>query len=121
MKRLVVLTTSMMMMVGLLAATGSAQATVPGPSPNGRIVYAKETFGSEDTPIFTANPDGTHEHLLLLPGSGCPSWSPDGSKVLIGCNLSPEGLFRPATINPDGTGFTLLDNPDPDLSLFCTS
>jgi dipeptidyl aminopeptidase/acylaminoacyl peptidase len=30
-------------------------------------------------------------------------------------------LFRPATVDPDGTGFTVLDNPDPDLNLFCTS
>jgi dipeptidyl aminopeptidase/acylaminoacyl peptidase len=121
MKRLIALATSLMITLGLFAAANPARATVPGPSTNGRIVYEQETFGSEETPIYTANPDGTHEHLLLPPGSGCPSWSPDGTKVLIGCNLSPEGLFRPATIDPDGTGFTLLDNPDPDLSLFCTS
>jgi Tol biopolymer transport system component len=122
MKRLMALATSLMITVGLLATTSPARATVPGPSPNGRIVYAKETFGSEDTPIYTANPDGTHEHLLLPAGSGCPSWSPDGTKALIGCDFAtPSGLVRPATVNPDGTGFTLLDNPDPDLSLFCWS
>jgi Tol biopolymer transport system component len=111
---------TLMILLGLVVGMSPARATVPGPSPNGRIVYAKETFGSEDTPIFTANPDGTHEHLLLPAGSGCPSWSPDGTKVLLGCTFSGP-LVRPATIDPDGTGFTLLDNPDPDLNLFCWS
>ncbi len=69
MRRLTVVATSMMIIVGLLAAATSARATVPGPSSNGRIVSAKETFGSEDTPIYTANPDGTHEHLLLPAGT----------------------------------------------------
>jgi Tol biopolymer transport system component len=120
MKRLIASATSILITMGVLAAAGSARATVPGPSPNGRIVYAKETFGTEDAPIFTANPDGSHEHLLLPPGYGCPSWSPDGTKVLV-CTFGPEGLARPVTLNADGTGLKLLDNPDPDLSLFCTS
>jgi Tol biopolymer transport system component len=109
-----------MIAVGFAAVTGPAQATVPGPSPNGRILYAKETFGIEETPLYTANPDGTHEHLLLPPGSGCPSWSPDGNKVLVGCTFSGP-LVRPATVNPDGSGFKVLENRDPDLNLFCTS
>jgi TolB protein len=112
--------TSILVAAGVLAAAGSAHATVPGPSPNGRIMYAKETFGIEDTPIFTANPDGTHEHLLLPPGYGCPSWSPDGTEVLV-CTFGPEGLARPVTLNADGSGLKLLDNPDPSLNLFCTS
>jgi len=35
------------------------------------------------------------------------------------CVTNPKGLGRPATFNPDGSGFTLLDNPDPSLNLPC--
>jgi len=70
--------------------------------------------------VFTANPDGSHQQQLLPGRVGCPTWSPDGSKVLL-CTRSPEKLFRPATVNADGSGFTLLDNPDPTLNLFCWS
>lgn len=120
MKRLIAsATASMMIVLGLVVATGSARATVPGPSPNGRIMFAKG-FSEDSARIFTANPDGTHRRLLLPAGYGCPSWSPDGSMALV-CTFSANGLARPATVNADGSGLNLLDNPDPDLNLFCTS
>jgi dipeptidyl aminopeptidase/acylaminoacyl peptidase len=90
----------------------------PGPQRERPDRVTKETFGTEDAPIFTANPDGTHEQLLLPPGYGCPSWSPDGAKVLV-CTFGPEGPR--ATLDADGSGLKLLDNPDPSLHLFCTS
>ena len=100
-----------------LAALGApaAQATAPT---NGQIV-----FGREDTQdgghIFTANPDGTHEHQLLADPADCPNWSPDGTKISVCVIPDAQGLLRSATLNPDGSGFNLLDTPDPSLNIFC--
>ena len=71
-----------------------------------------------DFRIFTVNPDGTDE-VQLLPGiAECPRWDPDGDRVLV-CVSNPKGLLRPATVHPDGSDFTLLDNLDPTLNLAC--
>ena len=60
---------------------------------NGQIV-----FGKEDTPdgghIFTANPDGTHEHQLLADPADCPNWSPDGTKIAVCVIPDAQGLLR---------------------------
>jgi Tol biopolymer transport system component len=99
-----------------LAALGAPAARASAPT-NGQIV-----FGKEDTQdgghIFTANPDGTHEHQLLGDPADCPSWSPDGSRILT-CVVDSRGLVRPATISADGSGLDVLDNPDPTLNIFC--
>src|SRR2546422_451264 len=116
MKRLIALATTMMIAVGLLA-TGPARATVPGPQTNGQIVFG---YDDDTGRMFVANPDGTHVFRLPLQNpAGCPGWSPDGSKVLVGCNFPPEGLVRPAKIDPDGRHFKLLDAADNDLGIFC--
>jgi Tol biopolymer transport system component len=92
-----------------------AGATVPGA--NGKIVFGQvfPNYG------VTIDPDGSDPHQVGPVGSTtCNTWSPDSSKVL--CNLwSPEGVqpgVQPATANPDGSGFTLL-NPNLPLDLFC--
>jgi Tol biopolymer transport system component len=109
--------TSLTLIIGL-AALGAPAAQATAPNQNGQIV-----FGKEDTPdgghIFTANPDGTHEHQLLADPADCGGWSPDGSKVSVCVIPDPQGLLRSATLSPDGTGFNLLDNPDPSLNFFC--
>ena len=97
-------------------AAPSAGAKVPGP--NGRIVFGRFDPAIDDFHILTANPDGTQETQLLPGAAECPHWAPDGSKILV-CLANPEGLIRPATVNPQGSGFTLLDNPDPTLNLGC--
>jgi Tol biopolymer transport system component len=98
------------------AAAPSAGAKVPGP--NGRIVFGRFDPAIDDFHIFTADPDGTREAQLLPGAAECPRWAPDGSKVLV-CLANPAGLIRPATVNPQGSGFRLLDNPDPTLNLGC--
>jgi Tol biopolymer transport system component len=65
----------------------------------------------------TINPDGSDEHQIGPVGSTtCNTLSPDGTKVL--CNLWSQDGVQPATANPDGSGFTLL-NPNLPLDLFC--
>jgi hypothetical protein len=109
---------STLIIVGLGISTSSAHATPPGP--NGQIVYGRALFPSEKTLTFTIGPDGTHETEIYSRPAGCASWSPDGTKVLIGC-VRRNGMFRPATIDSNGGNFVLLNNPDPTLNLFCWS
>jgi Tol biopolymer transport system component len=103
-------------LLGVVAATVPAQAKVPGP--NGQIVFGRFNPGLGDFQIFTTNPDGTGQAQLLPGVAECPRWSPDGTKILV-CVADPGGLLRPATVRPDGSGLTLLDNPDPTLNLAC--
>jgi dipeptidyl aminopeptidase/acylaminoacyl peptidase len=98
-------------------AVHPAWAKVPGP--NGRIAFDRFDPAINDTVVFTANPDGT-DQVQLLPHAAIPRWAPDGSKISVGVT-NPVGLIRTATLNPDGSGFTLLDNPDPTLNLGCAA
>ena len=97
-------------------AVHPAGAKVPGP--NGRIVFGRFDPAAGDFHLFTVNPDGTNEAQLLPGVAECPRWAPDGSKLLV-CFANAKELLRPATLHPDGSGFTLLDNPDPTLNLAC--
>ena len=117
MRRLITLVTIFAgALLGLAAAAVPAQAKAPGP--NGQIVFGRFNAGLGDFQIFTANPDGTSQ-VQLLPGvAECPRWSPNGTRILV-CTANPGGLLRPATVKPDGSGFRLLDNPDPTLNLAC--
>jgi Tol biopolymer transport system component len=115
MQRLIaVFAVSMMSLLGVVEATEMARATS---LTNGRIAFGEE--GPDDILVVASNPDGTHRQELVH-NMGCLSWSPDGSKLLV-CVPDDRGLARPATINADGTNFTILDNPDPRLNLFCWS
>ena len=99
-----------------LAAGGIAFAgasIVPGR--NGKIVVGQNfpNFG------FTINPNGSERDAVGPPGSTtCTGWSPNGGKVL--CNVWGQNHVQPATANPDGSGFRLL-NPARKLDLFCLS
>jgi hypothetical protein len=98
-----------------------AGATVPGT--NGQIAFVR---GGD---LFTANPDGTHVNQvpLLYPADffSVPAWSPDGGRLLIShtFRVDSEGEcclpFRPAIVNPDGSGFTLLTIPDGPFDMDC--
>jgi Tol biopolymer transport system component len=98
----------------LLAVMVAAVAALPAgatvSATNGKIAFG---FGD----AFTINPDGTQVHQIGLPGrTGCPSWSPDSSKLL--CNVFGHNGPQPATANPDGSDFTYLNTNLP-LDLFC--
>ena len=103
-----------------LAALGAPAAQASAPGPNGQILFSRYDPAIDDDHLFTANPDGSH--VVQLPpfaaGGECGSWSPDGTKVLEN-TANQNGIGRPATVNPDGSGFKLLDNPDRGLFLGC--
>src|SRR5215218_4870310 len=107
-----VLAASALAVLGLFAVASRAQGSI-APGTNGKIVFGQvfPNYG------VTINPDGSDEHQIGPAGSTtCNTWSPDSSKVL--CNLWGEVSVQPATANPDGSGFTLL-NPNLPLDLFC--
>jgi len=106
-----------------LAALGTLPATPAGATSSGtndQITFARQmpTGGAD---VFIANSDGSDAHQvpLVYPAEdfGLPIWSPDRSRLLISHvlrfdasgNLLP---FRPATVNPDGSDFKLLQPPN---------
>jgi WD40-like Beta Propeller Repeat len=104
-------------LVGIIAiAALPASAKVCGSKC--RIVFGRFDPAVNDFHTFSVNANGTND-VQLLPGiAECPRWSPDGEKIQI-CVFDPKGPLRPATLNPDGSDFKLLDNPDPSLNLAC--
>ena len=107
---------SLVPMTAQLVSASPAQAKISGS--NGRIVFGRYDPTVGDFHIFTVKPDGTNEKQLLPGIAECPRWSPDGEKIQV-CVANAKGLLRPATLNPDGSDFRLLDNPDPSLNLAC--
>ena len=76
---------------------------------NGKISFNRIDLSLDTSSAFTINPDGSQEAKVQSEGDvGCREWSPDSSKLLCGIFL-PTGWPRPATANPDGSGFTVLD------------
>jgi Tol biopolymer transport system component len=100
----------------VIIALGAAPASATLPGANGKIVFGQvfPNYG------FTIDPDRSDKRQIGPAGNTtCTNWSPDGGKVL--CNLwSADGVPQPATANPDGSDFMLL-NPNLPLDLFCLS
>ena len=105
----------------LVASAAPTGAKVSGP--NGRIVYGVFDPEIEAEYLFTVNPDGSDvRDLSLISDPGADKWSPDGTRILISDLTTGQPPLRPATINPDGTGFVRLDaTVDPLLHLGCNS
>ena len=100
-----------MMLLAFFATNGSVQAII-APGTNGKIAVNRDFVDA-----FSINPDGSQEHQIGPAGSTrCTTWSPNGSKIL--CNVFGDNVRQPATANPDGSDFTLL-NPNLPLDLFC--
>jgi Tol biopolymer transport system component len=106
-------------------AAGSASAQPPGTTD--QIAFARQIEGGGAS-VFIANPDGSDAHQvpLLYPAEdfGIPIWSPDRNHLLISNLLrfdaSEELLpFRPATVAPDGSDFTVLDPPGGPFDMYC--
>jgi Tol biopolymer transport system component len=106
------------LVAGGIASAGASVA----PGRNGKIVVGQNHPGPPPTKHnfgFTINPNGSERDTIGPPGSTtCIGWSPNGRKVL--CNLWGHNHVQPATANPDGSDFHLL-NPARKLDLFCLS
>jgi Tol biopolymer transport system component len=104
---------------------GRAQADVPGA--DSQIVFARQ-MDSGGANMYITDPDGTHDQQVPLtyPAEdfGIPMWSPDRRHLLIShvVRFDDSGDFlpwRPATVDPDGANFTLLDPPGAPVDMGC--
>lgn len=85
------------------------RSLIPLPSA-GKIAFSRVDTSIVDGPRrgFTIDPDGSHERPVGIGDVGCGVWSPDGRTVL--CAVWDERVGgRPATANPDGSDFRILD------------
>ncbi len=95
------------MVAGFLLGVPASAKT---PGSNGQIVFTRYNATGAGR-IVIASRDGTHEHALSLPlPADNATWSPDGTKLLVSV-FRPDASVRPATVNPDGSGFHLLEVP----------
>lgn len=90
---------------------GAAQAGASPRGTNGQITYDRIDPSTGIQSAFTANPDGSSEHLLVS-NTSAGGWSPDGSKLAVGYQLD-DGRIGTATVNADGTGYTPFPIDDP--------
>jgi Tol biopolymer transport system component len=98
-----------------------ATATYPGP--NGQIAYTSTDPATGEPANFISDASGTAVRPLPLPAPAFnPTWSPDGSRILV-LAFTPDGPPRPATVNRDGSDFTILEVPElpDDAELRCTA
>jgi Tol biopolymer transport system component len=98
--------------VGAFLVFTAVPASARAPGVNGQISYDLDGNG-----VVTANADGTGANLLV-PGSCCGGWSPDGSKLAVPY-LTDDGRIGTATINADGSGYTPFAIDDPTLNIGC--
>ena len=101
---------------------GPSEATAAAAAIDGRIVFSRHDPATDDTYCFTIDPNGANEAQGHAGACGPPS--PDGSRILTTV-YQPSGFGpllggRPATTNPDGSGFKELDSyPDDTFNVTC--
>jgi Tol biopolymer transport system component len=103
-----------------------APPVAAAPPDSGRLAYAKIDFGA-GADLFLAKPNGTAETLIPLgdvaEDFAVPVWSPDQTRLLITNMIVFDGQgeivrFRPATVNPDGSDYHLVDAAGP-TDMYC--
>lgn len=101
---------------GAVGVGGVAHGEVPGE--NGRIAYVTDSRGCDDCHVFTEAADGSDRVKLTDLAVGGPEWSPDGTRLIFPA-FADDGRVATATINADGTGFTMFELPNPTLNVAC--
>ena len=109
-------------------ASASASAPASSPVATGRIAFDRfETQVGWEAPFlgaFTAPINGLRGEAPITVNakvdSLTPIWSPDGMKLAVSIYAPPEIPGRPAIVNPDGSGLTVLTPPTLSGSLGCS-
>jgi len=103
-----------------LSVGGAIAAQEPSPTqaPRGTIAFTRGSPDGGPADLFIVGPDGGGARSVPTNAPpelfSFPVWSPDGTKILISHTFRLDAAgecclpFRPAVMNPDGTGFTLL-------------
>lgn len=87
---------------------------------NGRIVFGRSAVGLDQRSLFTIDPDGSDELRLPQTTTDCGEWSPDGTRLHVTASEYPGAPLRPAIVNADGSGLTIVHPGAPrDLNLGC--
>ena len=80
-------------------STQAPRASVP------LILFSRSLTG-DDLQTFTIGVDGSRETELTDVTDCCGVWSPDGTMIVVPDGLATSHLV-PATVNPDGTGYSV--------------
>jgi hypothetical protein len=99
------------------ASTQPPATASPAPL-KGTILFGRHVNGATNG-YFTISADGQDEHRLADDTAGClmcPRYSFDGRRILVAA-LSPDGRVSTATMNRDGSDYTILPLPDATINL----
>jgi len=103
-------------LIGLLAGTGPAQATFPGP--NGLIAFwAFPTPDAASSQIFTIGPNGSNlRQITNVDGdTAWPHWSPNGNQLVFELDQPNGAGCSVELMNFDGSGLKDLTQDDANI------
>ena len=130
-RRIILITAVAAVLLGIPACGGgddqsgaspAAEASAPDTSaavasPDGRIAFSRYDPTFDDLVSFTINPDGTDLRPLFPDEpSNFARWSPDGTQLQINCCDDGNAAHL---IDPVTGRMHVIENPDPDLEMYC--
>jgi Tol biopolymer transport system component len=110
------------------AATAPSSTSGLGPTPSavarspeatrhsGPLILFTRTTSGDNLQTFTIGIDGSQQTELSDARDCCGFWSPDGTTIVVPDKLAASRLL-PATLKPDGTGYTVYSIGPPTLNL----
>lgn len=108
-----------------IPATAATPALGHDTADEGRIVFSTQPLEGGFADVFVARPDGTHAQQvpleIPLDGFGGGFWAPNGRRLLITNLYQLPEPFRPATVKPDGSAFTVLNVPTTSFDMYCNA